>query len=192
MNGVRKPPAMQLVSLPPRAASAPDTDAIRLAARVRELRSTLSPDAVPPPVIPIRGELRPSEGAPLVFLRLRNLSGRTLQSMGVEVLTLAQDGSELGTMYAALSDLGVSRDPRAVKLVGGWPVPPDAPVAGVVITVLFARFDDGSSWDGELETLEDPRVVVAERARRCAEFFRTFDPFLRAVELRDVDLGTAN
>ena len=192
MHRRRQSPHVRLVQLPTRAVRRHDSSSLKLAERARSLRATLSPGALPPPVVPVRAEVVDGEQGPRIFLDLRNLSGESLEGAGLEVVTLDESGREVGTMYAALSDLRVSSDPGSDVRVGGWPIEQQRGVCAAVITLLFVRFEDGTSWDGELEALEDPRLPPLERRRRLKVFMDSYGSFLNALDLRVSDASNAN
>jgi hypothetical protein len=178
----RYAPRVRLVPQPRRAELRCDQQSADLAARMRQLRSVLGSSLLPPPVVPLRAHILNTDRGQRLFLELRNLSGLFLDSLGVEAVLLDSNQRELDVMSLALSELAVAGDPRRIVPVGGWALDPAIAVAGATIRVLYARFSDGSSWDGELDTLEDPRLSDLERSRAGARFFAPYSRFLHLVE----------
>lgn len=154
------------------------------AAHMQALRSVLGARYLPPPVVPLRAHVLHTPAGDRLFVELRNLSGQVLEELGIEAVTLNGALEEHDILSAQLCDLGVSGDPRRVVPVGGLPLAPHPATSGAIVTVLFARFGDGSTWQGRLDTLEDPRQPEFERAQACERFFKPYRAFLDTVEPR--------
>jgi hypothetical protein len=175
-------PARDERLVPPRARLRPNLEGAQLAARMRALRSVLGPIHLPPPVVPLRASVVDTDRGQRLFLELRNLSGCFLDGIGVEAVTFDENQLEVDVMVASLSELSIAGDPRRIVPVGGWALDPEKPASGAIITVLYATFSDGSTWDGTLATLEDPRVSESARAFARERFFSPYRQFLRVAE----------
>jgi hypothetical protein len=178
----RYAPRVRLLPQPRRAELRSDQQSAELAARMRELRAVLGDGLLPPPVVPLRAHILNTDRGQRLFLELRNLSGLVLDSLGIEAVLLDEAQRELDVMSAALSELAVAGDPRRIVPVGGWALDPEKHATSATIRVLYARFSDGSSWDGELDTLEDPRSTDLERSRAGARFFAPYRQFMHLLD----------
>ncbi len=159
-----------------------DEEAMRLGAHLRALRSVLDPVYLPPPIVPLRGHIVDTARSQRLFLELQNLSGVTLEGLGLEAILLDAEHREIDVMYATLSDLNIAADPRRVVPVGGFDLDPEKRARSAIITALYAWFSDGTSWDGQLDALEDPRAPALERARARDRFFAPYRRFLLALD----------
>jgi hypothetical protein len=170
------------IPLPRRKALRRDDESLRLGAHLRSLRAILPTQAVPPPVVPLRTQIVETGHERRLFVELRNLSGQQLEELGLEVFSCDAAGREQDVMLAALSDLFVAADPRRVVPVAAGALDLRGALPHVSASIVYARFADGTFWNGKLRAIEDPRASEYERARAHERFFLPYHDVMRIID----------